>query len=133
VNIRSALAHLSARNVRLYVEGGELFVTEDSTVNDEQMSFIRAHREALLAELRTPAELRQRFDGVVAKLVDDCIAFYTDDYDDLRAMTEAELERCVLDFLSRRDFYLRQPRTERCDIPTERSDPSLSRPQRPSA
>jgi hypothetical protein len=42
---------------------------------------------------------------VVYKLTRDCVRWYQADMDVLAQMSETELERCVLDFLSKRDGY----------------------------
>ena len=62
------------------------------------------------ATLELSDEMISKLRRVVRRLVADCVKWYEEDMPALERMSDEDLDRLVMDYLSKRDWYQRRKR-----------------------
>jgi hypothetical protein len=103
---------LEASGVQVELDGEDLRVRARE-LSEEQREFLRRYKESIKTELgarqRPLSETaKSRLHAVVDKLTADCACWYRADGHILEQLSDEALEFIVLEFLSKREWYLRQ-------------------------
>jgi hypothetical protein len=97
--------------VELEIVDGELEVVSDDNITPEQMEFLTQHQDSIIVELTRTAELREtaeiRISRELRRLADDCLDFYAADLDVIAEMGDDDLEKMLVDYISKQDWYRR--------------------------
>jgi len=111
----SLLEKLEMSGLEIALEGEDLRIRARE-LTEEQREFLRRHKEEIKAELAArerplSERTRTRLIPIVNKLVNDCVSWYRADDSIIEQLNDDALEFVILEFLSKREWYLRQQGT----------------------
>ena len=110
MNAADVIKQMTDAGIGIQVVAGSLKLRHTQPLTDEQMAILKRHKSAIINYMapELSPELQQQIKRTVQRLATECVRWYADDQDMLLLLSDDELQRTVLDFLSKRDWYMRK-------------------------